>query len=81
MIIYSNIKSGFINDLPHIPSLLKDSILKKLEEDSSEREILSWKNSLRYMAEVINSDFSPEVNDYVIHALGDKKMGGYQTLA
>lgn len=24
---------------------------------------------------------SPEVNDYVIHALGDKKMGGYQTLA
>lgn len=33
------------------------------------------------MAEVINSDFSPEVNDYVIHALGDKKMGGYQTLA
>ncbi len=60
MIIYSNIKSGFINDLPHIPSLLKDSILKKLGEDSSEGEILSWKNSLRYMAAVINSDLIPD---------------------
>lgn len=24
---------------------------------------------------------SPEVNDYIIHSLGDKKMGGYQVLA
>lgn len=60
MIIYSNIKSDFINDLPNIPSILKNSILKKLGEESSEGEVLSWKNSLRYMADVINSDLIPD---------------------
>ena len=60
MVIYSNIKSGFIHDLPTLPNILKDSIAKKLGEDSSEGEILSWQNSLRYMADVVNDKEIPD---------------------
>ena len=61
MVIYSNIKSGFIRDLPTLPNILKDSIAEKLGEDSSEGEILSWQNSLRYMADVVDCKEIPPI--------------------
>lgn len=60
VIIYSNIKSGFFKDLPNIASLLKSSILEKLGEDSSEGEILSWKNSLQYIANILDTNLIPD---------------------
>ena len=59
MIIYSSDKGGFLRDLPNISDILKTNILTKLGEESSEGEIRSWKNSLSYMGNVLDTDDIP----------------------
>lgn len=60
MIIYSGIKSEFINDLPQLPTLLKESIRDKLGEITEQNEFLSWENSLKYMSDVIDTPTIPD---------------------
>lgn len=60
MIIYNNTKRGFLNDIPHIVDILTSSVRTKLGEETSEGEIRSWHNSLRYMARVVDSQAIPD---------------------
>ena len=60
MIIYNNTKRGFLNDIPHIEDILTSSVRTKLGEETSEGEIRSWHNSLRYMARVVDSQAIPD---------------------
>ncbi len=60
MIIYSGIKSDFINNLPQLPTLLKESIRDKLGEITEQKEFLSWENSLKYMSDVIDTPTIPD---------------------
>lgn len=60
MIIYNNTKRGFLNDIPHIESILSSNVKAKMGEDTSEGEIRSWHNSLRFMAKVVDSQVIPD---------------------
>ena len=60
MIIYNNTKRGFLNDIPHIEGILSSNVKAKMGEDTSEGEILSWHNSLRFMAKVVDSQVIPD---------------------
>ena len=60
MIIYSGIKSEFIDNLPQLPTLLKESIKDKLGEITEQNEFLSWENSLKYMSDVIDTPTIPD---------------------
>lgn len=60
MIIYSTIKQEFVDQLPKLPALLRERILDRLGEETSENEFLSWKNSLTFMKDVINTPSIPD---------------------
>ena len=60
MIIYNNTKRGFLNDIPHIEGILSSNVKAKMGEDTSEGEIRSWHNSLRFMAKVVDSQVIPD---------------------
>lgn len=60
MIIYNNTKRGFLNDIPHIEGILSSNVKAKMGEDTSEGEIRSWHNSLRFMAKVVDSRVIPD---------------------
>ena len=60
MIIYNNTKRGFLNDIPHIEGILASNVKAKMGEDTSEGEIRSWHNSLRFMAKVVDSQVIPD---------------------
>ena len=60
MIIYNNTKRGFLDDIPHIEGILSSNVKAKMGEDTSEGEILSWHNSLRFMAKVVDSQVIPD---------------------
>ena len=60
MIIYNNTKRGFLNDIPHIEGILSSNVKAKMGEDTSEGEIRSWHNSLRFMAKVVDSEVIPD---------------------
>ncbi len=60
MIVYSNCKTGFVRDVPHIETILKERIETVLGEESGETEILSWHNSLAYMGRVVNDASIPD---------------------
>lgn len=59
MIVYANDKIGFSSDLPHIHNILRQSIFKHLGEEVSDNEVLSWKNSLKFMNDVISDKRIP----------------------
>ena len=60
MIIYSGNKTDFIEKMPQLPDLLRDNIMRMLGEDTSENEFLSWKNSLRFMRDIVNVPSIPD---------------------
>lgn len=60
MIVYSNDKLGFVRDIPDIEKILRQRIEEVLGEESSESEILSWRNSLACVGQVINHPFIPD---------------------
>ena len=59
MIIYTSDKNGFLADIDHIAHILKNNIQNKLGDIPSENEIVSWENSLRYMADVVSDEAIP----------------------
>lgn len=60
MILYSTYKSDFVKDVARIPQILKDNLLTKLGEEASDNEVLSWHNSLSYMASLLSTKSIPE---------------------
>lgn len=60
MIIYNSTKRGFLNDIPHIEGILSSNVKSKMGEDTSDGEIRSWHNSLRFMAKVVDSQVIPD---------------------
>ncbi len=59
MIVYANDKNGFIQDVPNIDKILRVNIEDILGEEASKNEILSWHNSLRFMANVMRDENIP----------------------
>lgn len=60
MIIYSGIKSDFIENLPNLPKLLKETIEDRLGEETEKNEFLSWNKSLGFMKDVIDTHSIPD---------------------
>ena len=60
MIIYSGNKVDFIEKNSSLPKILSETIKKKLGEDTSDNEFLSWQNSLGFMKSIMNSPSIPD---------------------
>lgn len=54
MIIYSATKERFIIDQPNIHEILQSAVLENLGEQVHDNDVLSWKNSLAYMRQIID---------------------------
>lgn len=61
MIIYeAQNKQTFLADQPFIEEKLKARISEAIQEDPSQNEVISWKNSIAAMADVIRHKSIPE---------------------
>ncbi len=62
MIVYRSNKSGFQNDvdLGHIDQIIENSFKEKLHRKTSEKEVESWWNSLRFMSSILNDKEIPD---------------------
>ena len=61
MLVYSSTKSGFIKDVREnrIEEIIQNEVRRKLNRNSANNEIKSWKNSLDYMFRVLIDDEIP----------------------
>lgn len=59
MIIYSGNKSDFISQHSTIPETLRNSIMEKLGEETSDNEYRSWQNSLTFMKNIVDTPSIP----------------------
>lgn len=61
MIVYSANKTAFINDVRsnRIEKIIESEVRRKLNKNSPRNEILSWKNSLNYMFNILVDDEIP----------------------
>ena len=62
MIVYFSQKQGFLRDVDsnQIDKIVADSFLRVFRTNSNTREILSWRNSLPYMANILRDSEIPE---------------------
>lgn len=58
MIVYSANKQQFVNDVRsnQIEQIIESEVLRKLNRNSPRNEILSWKNSLQYMFNILSDE-------------------------
>ena len=61
MLIYSGIKSEFMEKMEHdaLASKIESEIYKKMNTRPSQNEVISWKNSMQYMYKVLNDGEIP----------------------
>lgn len=62
MIVYRSNKTGFQNDvdLGHIDQIIHSAFKEKLHRSTSEKEVESWWNSLRFMSSILNDKEIPD---------------------
>jgi hypothetical protein len=62
MIVYFSQKQGFLRDVDsnQIDKIVADNFLRVFRTNSNTREILSWRNSLPYMANILRDSEIPE---------------------
>ena len=62
MIVYRSNKTGFQNDvdLGHIDQIIHIAFKEKLHRSTSEKEVESWWNSLRFMSSILNDKEIPD---------------------
>ncbi len=62
MIVYRSNKTGFQNDvdLGHIDLIIHNAFKEKLHRSTSEKEVESWWNSLRFMSSILNDKEIPD---------------------
>jgi len=62
MIVYFSHKQGFLKDVDsnQIDKIVADNFLRIFRTNSNTREILSWRNSLPYMANILRDSEIPE---------------------
>lgn len=62
MIVYRSNKTGFQNDvdLGQIDQIIENSFKEKLHRKTSEKEVESWWNSLRFMSSILNDKEIPD---------------------
>lgn len=61
MLVYSATKTDFLNDVQHnrIEDEIEKEVLRKLHRNSPRSEIMSWKNSLNYMFNILVDEDIP----------------------
>jgi len=62
VIVYRSNKTGFQNDvdLGHIDLIIHNAFKEKLHRSTSEKEVESWWNSLRFMSSILNDKEIPD---------------------
>jgi len=62
VIVYRSNKTGFQNDvdLGHIDQIIHSAFKEKLHRSTSEKEVESWWNSLRFMSSILNDKEIPD---------------------
>ena len=62
MIVYRSNKTGFQNDvdLGHIDLIIHNAFKEKLNRSTTEKEVESWWNSLRFMSSILNDKEIPD---------------------
>lgn len=72
MIVYSSTRTQFVDDVRsnRIHKTIHSELQRKLSRRVSEREVLSWRNSMHYMAHLLSDDELPsDSNVYIEYAI------------